>query len=89
MNIQEAQALVPEGWEIIKFDYSGVCTFKRASCILRRDHYGYWSCTVRVKDAADTESAHSYGTAKEAIEDARHILEYRREKLWEALRECK
>lgn len=88
MNIEQALALMPEGWELISFDNSGRVTFKREGATLIRNNNGVWHCKSRVRDDRDVEGE-AFLTQREAIEDCRRILETRRENLFAALRNCK
>ena len=88
MTLQEILEVKPEGWDIIRFDETGLTVFKRGNSTLTYSKSRKWRVHSVVKESMEYSSDY-YDTAQEAIDTVRKKIEDTREKMFETLRELK
>lgn len=88
MTLQEILEVKPEGWDIVRFDETGLTVFKRGNSTLTYSKSRKWRLSSVVKESMEY-SSDSFDTAQEAIESVRKKIEDTRTKMFETLRNLK
>lgn len=82
ITIEQAQTVVPKGWEIIRFA-SDVVTYAKEKHRLKRDPNGEWHCFITIGN--ETLESIRCSTPERAIQDACGIVTRRKMDFIQAL----
>lgn len=88
MTLQEILEVKPVGWDIVRFDETGLTVFKRGNSTLTYSKSRKWRLSSVVKENMEY-SSDSFDTAQEAIDSVRKKIEDTRTKMFETLRDLR